>query len=97
MAKPYGVFNFVRIVGFARMLAEFDQNTLANITAALDSICKKIPADKDSHAVSKRIGDAIIKSANAGRRTFVDFQNAGLRASADATRKLASPAISLVY
>jgi hypothetical protein len=31
------------------MLTEFDQNTIANMTAALDYVCKKIPADKDSN------------------------------------------------
>ena len=29
------------------MLTEFDQNTIANMTAALEYVCKRIPADKD--------------------------------------------------
>ena len=31
----------------SNMLIEFDQNTIANMTAALDYVCKKIPADRD--------------------------------------------------
>jgi len=58
------------------MLTEFDQSTLANMTAALDYVCKKIPVDKDSHDVRKRIAEAIIARANAGRRTYVDFETA---------------------
>jgi len=35
-----------------------DQNTIAKMTAALEYVCKKIPPDKDSNALRKRIGDA---------------------------------------
>ena len=63
-----------------RMLTEFDQNTIANMTAALEFVCKKIPPEKDGHELRKRIGDAMIASARSGRRTFIDFQEAGLRA-----------------
>jgi hypothetical protein len=44
------------------MLTEFDQTTIANMTAALDFICKKIPADKDSSELRKRIGDELMKA-----------------------------------
>ena len=37
------------------MLTEFDQTTIANMTAALDFVCKKIPADKDSNELRKRV------------------------------------------
>ncbi len=59
------------------MLTEFDQSTMANMTAALEAVCKKIPAESDGHAVRKQLADAMIESANNGRRSFVDFQNAG--------------------
>jgi hypothetical protein len=59
------------------MLTEFDQNTIANMTAALESVCKRIPPEKDSHDLRKRIGAAMIECANRGRRTFVDFQEVG--------------------
>jgi hypothetical protein len=62
------------------MLIGFDQNTIANMTAALEYVCKKIPADKDTHELRKQLGDAMILSANSGRQTYVDLQNAGLKA-----------------
>ena len=59
------------------MLTELDQNTLANMTAALEAVCRKIPADKDTHELRKQVGDAMIEAANSGRRTFIDLQMAG--------------------
>ena len=60
------------------MLIEFDQNTIANMTAALDYVCKKLPANKDNHECRKRIADAMMACAHSGRITFLDFQNAGM-------------------
>lgn len=60
------------------MLIEYDQTTLANMTAALDSVCKKLSADQDSPQLRKRIADAMIKVAREGRRSFADFQAAGM-------------------
>jgi hypothetical protein len=60
------------------MLIEYDQTTLANMTAALDSACKKISADRDSPELRKKIADAMIEVARDGRRTFVDFLTAGM-------------------
>jgi hypothetical protein len=68
------------------MLTEFDQNTIANMTAALEYVCKKIPPEKDTHELRKQLGDAIIKSASSGRRTFLDFQNVGLKALEEIVR-----------
>jgi hypothetical protein len=39
------------------MLTEFDQTTIANMTAALDFVCKKIPADKDTDELRKRVAE----------------------------------------
>jgi hypothetical protein len=68
------------------MLIEFDQNTMANMTAALEHVCKKIPADRDNHDTRKRIADAMVACAKTGRRSYVDFQNAGFRSLDDITR-----------
>jgi hypothetical protein len=54
------------------MLTEFDQTTTANMTAALDFVCKKIPADKDSNELRKRIGDGLVRCARMGRRSLID-------------------------
>ena len=61
------------------MLAKFDQNTIANMTAALDYVCKKIPAGRDSSELRKRIADELIQCAQSGKCTVIDLQNAGLK------------------
>ena len=61
------------------MLIDLDQNTLANMTAALDYVCKKIPPDKDSHEARKQIADAMIERASAGPSTYVDLVDVGSR------------------
>jgi hypothetical protein len=66
------------------MLIEHDQTTLANMTAALDSVCKKISADRDCSELRKKIADAMIEVARDGRRTFLDFQTAGLKVLSEA-------------
>lgn len=60
-----------------RMLT-LDQNTIANMTAALDFVCKKIPADKDSKELRKRIADELLRCARSGRHTLVELQKAGM-------------------
>jgi hypothetical protein len=61
------------------MLTEFDQTTIANMTAALDFVCKKIPSDKDSNELRKRIGDELVRCARMGRRSLIDLQQAGMK------------------
>jgi hypothetical protein len=68
------------------MLIEFDQSTMANMTAALEYVCKGLPADKDSHESRKQIADAIIACARAGRRTLDDLQEAGLEVFEEITK-----------
>ena len=69
------------------MLIEFDQNMMANMTAALAYVCKRIPVNKDSYDTRKRIADAMIASAHSGWRTLNDFQNVGLKVLAEITRR----------
>ena len=40
---------------------EDGSNTIAKMTAALEYVCKKIPPDKDSNELRKRIGDAVVE------------------------------------
>ena len=65
------------------MLIEYDQSTMANMTAALDSVCKHIPLGRDTSEVRKRIADAMVESARAGRKNFVDFRAAGMKVVAE--------------
>ncbi len=68
------------------MLIELDQNTLANMTAALKWVCKKLPAGEDTHEERKQIADAMIDSARRGRRTYPDFEEAGQRVLREITQ-----------
>ena len=47
---------------------------LAYMTAALESVCKKIPPEKDSAELRKKIADELVACANAYRRSFADFE-----------------------
>jgi len=62
------------------MLIELDQSTIASMTAALEHVCRRVPAEKDNHETRKLIANAMIVSARAGRRSLIDFQEAGLEA-----------------
>jgi hypothetical protein len=55
-----------------------DQSTIATMTAALDYICKKIPTDKDSKELRKRIADELLRCAHAGRITLIELQQSGM-------------------
>ena len=61
-----------------KMLTEFDQSTIANMTAALDYVCKKIPTEKDSAHLRKQIADEIIRCARSRKHTLGALQEAGL-------------------
>jgi hypothetical protein len=37
------------------VLLDFDQNTMANMTAALEYVCNQLPKDEDNHEMRKRI------------------------------------------
>jgi hypothetical protein len=68
------------------MLIELDQNTLANMTAALEFACKRLPVDKDTPEARKRIADELVACARSGIRTYVDFQEAGNKIIAEIVR-----------
>jgi hypothetical protein len=77
------------------MLTEFDQNTIANMTAALDYVCKKIPADRDSTELRKRIADELIQCATAGfasrsRQLALSFENIAASQAQDSTQQSVS-------
>ena len=65
------------------MLIEFDQTTMANMTAALEHACNKLPPGKDTHENRKRIADAMITYARSG--TLSDFESLGSKAVEEIT------------
>lgn len=60
-------------------MLRLDQNTIANMTAALESVCRRLPRDKDNYTARKSIADAMVACAQAGKPTYIDFENAGLK------------------
>jgi len=60
------------------MILSLDQSTVANMTAALEYVCKQIPPESDSHETRKAIADAMLASANAGTRALIQFQEIGI-------------------
>jgi hypothetical protein len=68
------------------LLTEFDQTTIANMTAALDHVCKRIPAGRDSSELRKRIAVELLRCARLGERTLVELEAVGLRFLRDTTK-----------
>ena len=60
-------------------LLQFDQFTLANMTAALEYVCQKLPPDKDNPAIRKYIADEIAMAAQKGQVSLADLTGAGLK------------------
>jgi hypothetical protein len=61
-----------------KSLLDLDQSTLANMTAALDYVCKKLPPDRDNHAVRKYIAGEIVAACEKGQTSLADLTGAGL-------------------
>jgi transcriptional regulator GlxA family with amidase domain len=59
--------------------SDFDRWTLANMNAALDLVCEKIPQGEE-HAVRKRAAKQIVKCARSGKTDLSDLTAAGQRA-----------------
>ena len=61
-------------------MLQFDQSTLANMTAALEYVCRKLPPDKDNQAIRKYIADEILAAALKGQTSNADLASVGLKA-----------------
>ena len=68
------------------MSIDFDQTTMANMTAALEQVCDRLPPDRDTHKNRKRIANAMIAYARSGGCTFSDFQSLGSKTLEEITR-----------
>ncbi|MDP2356772.1 MAG: hypothetical protein Q8M31_12015 [Beijerinckiaceae bacterium] len=62
-----------------KSLLTFDQTTLANMTAALEYVCRKLPPDRDNPAIRKYIADEIIAASRKGQSSLGDLTSAGLK------------------
>jgi hypothetical protein len=74
-------------------MLEFDNSTLANMTAALDHGCKLLSGDFDTADNRKRIGDAIIAAAKSHKRSLSQLIEV---AENEATAIVGPPQASLV-
>ena len=81
------LLGFAKLWAGAQMLTKMDQNTIAKMTAALEYLSKKIPPDKESNELRKRIGDAIAECANSGNGSLSDFQKLGSKVLGSGRRK----------
>lgn len=60
-------------------MLSFDQTTLANMTAALEYVCLKLPVERDNPKIRKHIAEEIVAAADGGRRSLTDFTAVGLK------------------
>ena len=67
-------------------MVEFDQTTIYNMTAALGTVCKKIPPDKDSYDLRKRIADTMVEYVQSGGRELENFERIGTKTLQEITR-----------
>jgi hypothetical protein len=59
-------------------LLSLDQTTLANMTAALEYVYRKLPPDRDNRTIRKDIKEDLIAAANAGQTSLDALTNVGL-------------------
>jgi hypothetical protein len=60
-------------------MLSFDQTTLANMTAALEYVCLKLPVERDNPEIRKHIAEEIVAAADGGRTSLTDFRAVGLK------------------
>jgi len=60
-------------------MLQFDQCTLANMTAALEYVCRKLPPDRDNPAIRKYIAGEILSAAFKGQTSHGDLTGVGLK------------------
>jgi hypothetical protein len=61
-------------------MLQFDQSTLANMTAALEYVCRKLPPDKDNQTLRKYIADELLAACQKGQTSHEDLVGVGLKA-----------------
>ena len=60
-------------------MLQFDRSTLANMTAALEYVCRKLPPDRDNRATRKRIADEILAACQRGQTSYGQLTATGLK------------------
>jgi hypothetical protein len=62
-------------------MLEFDTNTLAFMTAALEHVCRKLKIDTPE--VRKFVADRLVECAKSGRRSIAELIKAGEQAASE--------------
>jgi hypothetical protein len=62
-----------------RSMLHFDQTTLANMTAALEYVCRKLPPKHDNTAIRKHIAAEIVAAAEKGQTSLGNLTTIGLK------------------
>ena len=60
-------------------MLQFDQSTLANMTAALEYVCRKLPPDRDNPAIRKHIAAEIVAACQKGQTSHEELASVGLK------------------
>jgi hypothetical protein len=72
-------YRFIANGGNMISMLQFDQSTLANMTAALEYVCRILPPDRDNQAIRKYIADEILAACRKGQTSLGDLSGAGLK------------------
>jgi len=59
-------------------ILQLDQTTIANLTAALEYVCRKLPPERDNHSIRKYIAGEMIGAASKGQTSLSDLMGVGL-------------------
>ena len=59
-------------------MLKFDQNTIANMTAALEYVCMKVPPEINVPTLRNQIADAITAAAENKQVSLAQLKDAGL-------------------
>jgi hypothetical protein len=73
------IYWFIANGGNMISMLQFDQSTLANMTAALEYVCRKLPSDRDNPAVRKYIAGEILSAALKGQTSHGELASLGLK------------------
>lgn len=60
-------------------ILDLNQTTLANMTAALEYVCRKLPPERNNPAIRKYIAEEIVTAAKKGKIAHGDLASVGLR------------------
>jgi hypothetical protein len=67
-------------------MTEFDRRTLANMDAALEKVCRKLPNSGGDHETRKYVATRLLQAAREGNTELAALEDVALRALDDLSR-----------